>query len=181
MRFDEHFVDMADLPSPWPALLSTVQPSFIARPSKKFKGVRQRKWGKWVSEIRVPHSRVRIWLGSFSTPEQAARAFDIAALCLRGSASLQSLNFSDSPRLMCGHGGCTSLAPGLVQRIVARAVAGGASPSFFPRSVQQGAMAGFFEAQEEVGIPEPITFDAIPSTSTPDFGMGTDGTCVPSG
>ncbi|KAK7843101.1 ethylene-responsive transcription factor erf020 [Quercus suber] len=45
---------------------------------KKYKGVRQRKWGKWVSEIRVPGTQERLWLGSYSTAEAAAMARDVA-------------------------------------------------------------------------------------------------------
>ena len=45
--------------------------------------MRKRKWGKWVSEIRLPNSRGRIWLGSHDTQEKAARAFDAALYCLR--------------------------------------------------------------------------------------------------
>ncbi|CAN6475615.1 unnamed protein product [Victoria cruziana] len=58
-----------------------------------YKGVRRRKWGKWVSEIRLPGSRDRLWLGSYSTPEGAATAHDTAVFCLRGPNSINSLNF----------------------------------------------------------------------------------------
>ncbi|KAL9330814.1 hypothetical protein ACSQ67_000424 [Phaseolus vulgaris] len=65
---------------------------------KVYKGVRKRKWGKWVSEIRLPNSRERIWLGSYETQEKAARAFDAALYCLRGKAA--SFNFPDTPQHM---------------------------------------------------------------------------------
>ncbi|XP_078180365.1 integrase-type DNA-binding superfamily protein [Carex rostrata] len=66
---------------------------------KKYRGVRHRSWGRYVSEIRLPNSRERIWLGSYDSPEKAARAFDAAAVCLRGSDAgvLSRLNFPDSP------------------------------------------------------------------------------------
>ncbi|XP_054814087.1 ethylene-responsive transcription factor ERF010-like [Prosopis cineraria] len=61
----------------------------------KYKGVRRRKWGKWVSEIRVPGSQERLWLGTFASPEAAAVARDVAYYCLRRPASLEKLNLPE--------------------------------------------------------------------------------------
>ncbi|KAK1440703.1 hypothetical protein QVD17_06534 [Tagetes erecta] len=78
---------------------------------RPYKGIRMRKWGKWVAEIREPNKRSRIWLGSYSTPVAAARAYDTAVFYLRGPSA--RLNF---PELLACYGGLDEVSAATIRK-----------------------------------------------------------------
>nr|AMT92114.1 dehydration-responsive element-binding protein 5-6 [Syntrichia caninervis] len=79
-------------------LVGKIVHSIVPESSSEYRGVRYRvELNKYVTEIRPSRSTKKIWLGTYDTAEEAARAFDIGNLCCKKNLPL---NFADSPGML---------------------------------------------------------------------------------
>nr|WAK85993.1 transcription factor ERF32 [Nothapodytes nimmoniana] len=78
--------------------------------SKKFRSVRQRHWGSCVAEIRHPLLKRRVWLGTFETAHQAAKAYDEAAVLMSGRNAKANFPISSSTSQATGSSNNDGLA-----------------------------------------------------------------------
>lgn len=90
-------IDLNKAPSAW----DTDEASVGTGESTSFRGVRHRpELNKWVTEIRPTSQKRKIWLGTYETPEEAARAYDVGIFYTKKKIPY---NFEDSPQQLQLH------------------------------------------------------------------------------
>lgn len=148
--------------------MSTPRRTYRRKHNGLYRGARPRD-GKWVSEIRIPKTKKRIWLGSHDSPESAARAYDNASYFIHGPEGPFNFPTIANPQLAVNQAkGAKSAAE--MERIIqqgspygsAARVHAASCPSMRDQPVVPGS-AGLTEMAAEKANPEPVVSTCVPN------------------
>ncbi|KAG2632386.1 ethylene-responsive transcription factor ERN1-like [Panicum virgatum] len=148
----------------------------------KFVGVRQRPSGRWVAEIKDTTQKIRMWLGTFETAEEAARAYDEAACLLRGANT--RTNFAAGAHASSPDSPLAARIRGILNHKKLKKNASPPTVNFFPAAYHRAGAIGTAAAASSTSTSTiTTTTSSISPSSSPSssisFSMSSNGVRTP--